>query len=100
MSSSDGTGGQPVLTPADGLGGPVPRVLAADFSVAVQDVVVDAAVPDLLLVAVRSHHSEGDEAVGDPGRDGAAHIWLSQSRGVGVGVQSLSAVKGGPALRA
>lgn len=67
-------------TPADGLGRPVPRVLAPCFGVALEDVVIDAAVFNLLLVAVRSHHGEGDEAVGDPRRDGAAHLWPDKSR--------------------
>lgn len=99
LSASSSDRKTAVLTPADRLGRPVSRVLALDLSVTVQDVVVDAAVPNLLLVAVRSHHSEGDEAVGDPSRDGAAHIWLSESRGGGSepeGGQNLGPERGWP----
>lgn len=62
------------VTSANGLGGPVPWVLALNLSLSFQDVVVIAAVPDLLLVAVLPHHSKGDEAVGDRPGDGAAHL--------------------------
>lgn len=72
--------GAPPPTPADGLGGPLSRALAPCLGVALEDVVLGAAVFNLLLVAVRSHHGEGDEAVGDPRRDGAAHLWPNKSR--------------------
>lgn len=62
------------LTSANRLGGPVPWVLALNLSLSFQDVVVIAAVPDLLLVAVLPHHSKGDEAVGYGPGDGAAHL--------------------------
>lgn len=63
------------LTSANWLGGPVPCVLALNLSLSFQDVVVVAAVPYLLLVAVLPHHSKGDEAVGYRRWDGAAHLW-------------------------
>lgn len=62
------------LTSASWLGGPVPRVLALYLSLSVQNVVVVAAVPHLLLVAVWPHHGKGDEAVGYRRGDGAAHL--------------------------
>lgn len=61
-------------TPADWLGRPVSCVLALYFSIALKNVVIQAAVFNLLLIAVLSHHSKGDEAVGDPCWDGAAHL--------------------------
>lgn len=72
-------GGQPfhcfsALTPADWLGRPVSCVLALYFSMAVKNVVISAAIFNLLLIAVRPHHSKGDEAVGDPCWDWAAHL--------------------------
>lgn len=59
---------------ADRLGRPVSRVLALYLCLAVQDVVLIAAVFNLLLVAMYSHHSKGDEAVWDTHRNGAAHL--------------------------
>lgn len=61
-------------SPADWLGRPVSCVLALDFSIAVKNVVINAAIFNLLPIAVHSHHSKGDEAVGDPCWDGAAHL--------------------------
>lgn len=68
------------LTPADWLGRPVSCILAMYYSIALQDVVIDAAVFHRLLISVLSHYGKGDEAVGDPCRDGAAHLWNNQSR--------------------
>lgn len=65
------------FTSANWLGGPVPCVLALYLCVSVQDVVVIAAVPHLLLVAVLPHHGKGDEAVGYRRGDGAAHLCRS-----------------------
>lgn len=62
------------LTSANWFGGPVPCVLALYLSLSVQDVVVVATVPHLLLVAVLPHHSKGDEAIGYGPGDGAAHL--------------------------
>lgn len=67
-------GRSPPLTPADWLGRPVSCVLALYFSIAVENVVINAAIFNLLLVAMLSHHSKGDEAVRDPRWDGAAHL--------------------------
>lgn len=61
-------------TSANWLGGPVPSVLALYLSLSVQDIVVIATVPHLLLVAVLPHHGKGDEAVGYRPGDGAAHL--------------------------
>lgn len=40
---------------------------------------INAAVFHRLLISVLSHYGKGDEAVGDPCRDGAAHLWNNQS---------------------
>lgn len=65
---------------ADWLGRPVPRVLALYLSLTVQNIVLIAAVFNLLLVSMLSHHSKGDEAIWYICWNGAAHVsahrWL------------------------
>ena len=67
--------GSSSLTPADRLSGPVPCVCAAVLCLSIQHVVVIAGVPDRPLVAMGPHDCEGQEAIGDPLRNGTADIW-------------------------
>lgn len=65
---------------ANWLGSPVSCVLALDLGLTIQNIMLIAAVLNLLLVAVLSHHSEGDEAIWYGCWDGTAHLsahrWL------------------------
>lgn len=68
---------------ADWLGRPVSCVLALYLCLTIQNIMIIAGVLNLLLVAMLSHHSKGDEAVWYACWDGTAHIlahrWLSRT---------------------
>jgi len=59
---------------ADWLGRPIPCVFALYLSLSIQYIVLIAGVLNLLLVAMLSHYSKGDDAIRYTCRDGAAHL--------------------------
>lgn len=63
------------LTSADWLGRPVPCISALYLSPSIQYIVLIAGVLNLILVAMLSHYSKGDEAIRYACWDGAAHLW-------------------------
>lgn len=68
------------LTPAHWLRGPVSCILAVYLSVAIQNIVLIAAILNFFLVTVWSHHSKRDEAIWYAFWNGAAHLWDNQKQ--------------------